>query len=73
MSAQQDFYLARASEARRDAEAATLDNVRERCLRSEAAWNEMAGRAGRTDKMRIKGEAAKAAAKAELEMSSASA
>jgi hypothetical protein len=29
-----------------------LDNVRDRCLRSEAAWAEMAARAERTEKMR---------------------
>ncbi len=63
MSNQHDFYLARAAEARADADAATLDNVRDRCLRSEAAWAEMAARAGRTEKMRAKTEAAKAAAK----------
>ena len=65
MSNQHDFYLARAAEARADADAATLDNVRDRCLRSEAAWAEMAARAGRTEKMRAKTEAAKAAAKVE--------
>ena len=65
MSAQQQFYLDRAEEARRDADAATLDNVRDRCLRSEAAWTEMAARAGRTQTMRAKVEAAKAAAKAD--------
>lgn len=58
----QDMYLARAAEARADAEAATLDNVRDRCLRSEAAWSDMADRAGRTDKMRARLEAEKAAA-----------
>lgn len=62
MSQQHEFYLARAAEARRDAEAATLDNVRERCRRSEAAWTEMADRAERTEKMRTRQEAAKAAA-----------
>jgi hypothetical protein len=65
MSNQHDFYLARAAEARADAEAATLDNVRDRCLRSEAAWSEMAARAGRTEKMRARSEAAKAAERAE--------
>ncbi len=63
MSNQQDFYNARAAEARADADAATLDNVRDRCLRSEAAWAEMAARAGRTERMRAKTEAAKAASK----------
>lgn len=59
---QHEFYLARAAEARRDAESATLDNVRERCLRSEAAWSSMAARAERGDKMRAKLEAEKATA-----------
>jgi hypothetical protein len=59
---QLDFYLTRAAEAKRDAEAATLANVRERCLRAEAAWNEMAARADRGDKMRAKLDAEKAAA-----------
>ena len=53
MSTQQ-YYLDRANEARREADAATLDNVRQRCLRSEAAWAEMAARAARTEKMRSK-------------------
>jgi hypothetical protein len=47
-----ETYLARAAEARAEADAATLDNVRDRCLRSAAAWNEMAARAERTEKMR---------------------
>jgi hypothetical protein len=59
---QLDFYLIRAAEAKRDAEAATLANVRERCLRAEAAWSEMAARADRGDKMRAKLDAEKAAA-----------
>ncbi|MDQ3139872.1 MAG: hypothetical protein M3Q15_04020, partial [Pseudomonadota bacterium] len=57
-----EFYLTRAAEARRDAEAATLANVRERCLRAEKAWGEMATRADRGDKMRARLEAEKAAA-----------
>jgi hypothetical protein len=47
-----ETYLARAEAARIDADAATLDNVRDRCLRAEAAWREMAARAERTLKMR---------------------
>jgi hypothetical protein len=47
-----ETYLARAAEARAQADAATLDNVRDRCLRSEAAWSEMAARAERTERMR---------------------
>ncbi len=59
-----ETYLARAAEARAEAEAATLDNVRHRCLRSEAAWAEMAARAERTEQMRqtLLAEKAKAAA-----------
>ena len=58
---QHDFYLARAAEARAEAAAATLANVRQRCLRSEAAWSEMAARAARTERMRARSEAEKAA------------
>ena len=58
---QHDFYLARAAEARAEAAAAKLDNVRQRCLRSEAAWSEMAARAARTERMRARSEAEKAA------------
>lgn len=52
MSAQHDYYLQRASEARAGATAATLDNVRDRWLRSEATWIEMAARCERGEKMR---------------------
>jgi len=62
MSVQHEFYLARAAEARSDADSAILANVRDRCLRSEAAWLSMAERAERTEKMRAKSEADKAAA-----------
>jgi DNA-binding transcriptional regulator YdaS (Cro superfamily) len=61
MSSQLDFYLARAAEARADAEAATLANVRERCLRAAAAWDAMAARAHRGDTMRARQEADKRA------------
>lgn len=57
-----EIYLTRAAESRDAAEAATLDNVRERCLRSEEAWILMADRAERTEKMRATLLAAKAAA-----------
>ena len=56
-----DVYLLRAEQARSEADAATLDNVRDRCLRAEAAWMEMANRAQRTEKMRDDLLAAKAA------------
>ena len=47
-----ETFLARADQARADADAATLENVRERCLRSEIAWREMAARVERTEAMR---------------------
>lgn len=56
-----ETYLARAAEARADADAANLDNVRDRCLRSAEAWNAMATRAERTEKMRATLQAHKAA------------
>jgi len=57
-----EVFLARAAEAREQADAATLDNVRDRCLRSEEAWMSMADRAVRTEKMRATLLAAKSAA-----------
>ena len=60
-----ETYRARADEARADADAATLDNVRDRCLRAEAAWAAMAARAERNHKLRAAQEAAKSAATAE--------
>ena len=62
MSTHHDFYVARAAEARADAEAASLENVRERCLRAAEAWEAMAARAHRGDVFRAKQEAEKAAA-----------
>lgn len=47
-----DTYLKRADQARADADATTLDNVRQRCLRAEAAWRAMAARAQRSETMR---------------------
>ena len=56
-----DLYRQRAEQARAEADEATLDNVRDRCLRAEAAWIEMADRAERTERMRASQEAHKAA------------
>jgi hypothetical protein len=64
MSTTHLFYRERAAEARRDADAATLDNVRDRCLRSASAWEGMAARVERTERMRAETEAKKAAAAA---------
>jgi hypothetical protein len=65
--AQREFYLERAAEARATAAAATLENVRERWLLSEASWTEMAERSERNEKMRTKLIAEKAAERAALQ------
>jgi len=59
------FYLDRADEARKQAEAATLSHVRDRCRRSAAAWTQLADRVAATEKMRQKQLLLKAAAAAE--------
>jgi hypothetical protein len=61
MSQQHDFFLARAAEARREADIATLPNVKDRCLRAVAAWESMAARVERTEKQRARVEAARLA------------
>ena len=48
-----NFYLARVEQARAEAESATLDHVRERCRRSEAAWTALADRALRSERLRV--------------------
>lgn len=70
MSAQHIFYLERAAEARAVAGAATLDNVRDRWLRSETSWIEMAARSERCEKMRAKQIADKATERAALKAAS---
>jgi hypothetical protein len=47
-----DFFLARAAQARAEGEEATLDHVRERCQRSEAAWQALADKAKRSERLR---------------------
>ncbi|WP_062344262.1 hypothetical protein [Novosphingobium sp. CCH12-A3] len=42
MAANSEFYLARAAQSAKEASEAILDNVRDRCLRSEKAWQAMA-------------------------------
>jgi glycosyltransferase A (GT-A) superfamily protein (DUF2064 family) len=65
MSVTREFYRTRAAEALRDAEAASLANVRDRCLRAAAAWEVMATRLARTERMRAETDARKAAEAAE--------
>ncbi|ANI78646.1 MULTISPECIES: hypothetical protein [Sphingobium] len=56
-------YRALAAQARSEADASSLDNVRNRCLRSEAAFLTMAHRQDLADANRARREAAAAAAK----------
>jgi len=60
-----EVYLLRAAEARADAETATLENVRERCLRAESAWIAMADRVEHAEKLRAARIAEKEAAEAQ--------
>jgi hypothetical protein len=66
MSSQYEFYRARAEEARKEAGATSLANVRERCVRAAEAWEAMAARAERSDTNRARAEAEKAAAAAAM-------
>ena len=52
MSTTSELYLARAADAAQQAEETNLANVKESCLRSEAAWRLMAERAIRSETMR---------------------
>jgi hypothetical protein len=66
MSISFEFATERAEEAAQAAETAALDNVRERALRSEAAWRDMADRARKTEESRAKREATAEAARLSL-------
>ena len=57
MSISFEFATERAEEAAHAAKTAQLDNVRERALRSEAAWRDMADRARKSEESRAKREA----------------
>ncbi|QZD94507.1 hypothetical protein [Qipengyuania gelatinilytica] len=67
MSQSYEFYCSRADEAAADAEAATLANVRERALRSEATWRGLAEQARAVAEQRQKIEEKKAEERAALE------
>ena len=47
-----DSFLRRAAQAAADADAATLENVRQRFLRAEAAWRALAQKTERSERMR---------------------
>jgi hypothetical protein len=53
MTVTRDFYLTRADEAAAAAAASSLQNVRDRELRSEAAWRAMADRVLRLEEQRV--------------------
>ncbi len=55
-----EFYCERADEAAALAEKATLDNVRDRELRSEKTWRGLAEQARKTAEERIKADAVRA-------------
>ena len=55
-----EFYRARVAQARAEADAATLEHVRERCLRSQEAWTHLAERAERQLVLRAEQEEHKA-------------
>jgi len=59
MTVTREFYLERAEQAAAEAAAATLDNVRDRALRSEAAWRTMAARQDRVAEQRVIAEEAR--------------
>jgi len=66
MSQTFEFYDSRARDAATEAEAAKLDNVRDRALRSEAAWRQLANRARQIERDRAAKVLAVAAGRAEL-------
>lgn len=60
MSQSYEFYDRQALAARADADGALLDNVRDRALRSEAAWRQLANRARQVENDRLVREQTKA-------------
>ena len=60
MTTTREFYAIRAAEARADADAAVLANVRDRCLRAAAPWLSMAQRQDLTDAGRARRDKAAA-------------
>jgi hypothetical protein len=56
VSTQSTFYLARAAEERDKAEGSSLDNVRDGHLRAAAAWDALAARSLKADRMRAEEE-----------------
>ena len=65
------YFRAQADRARADADAAQLDNVKDRAMRSVAAFEAMATSAERVTRLRADREAATAATRVDLEMETA--
>lgn len=61
-----EFFRARAAQCHAEAEEATLEHVRERCRRSEAAWSALADKAQRGERLRIEDQKRKAAEAASI-------
>ena len=68
MRVQYEFYRERAVEARAGADAATLKNIRDRWLLSEATWMDLADQSARSERMRQTLIAEKASERAALEL-----
>ncbi|HXH00502.1 MAG TPA: hypothetical protein VNI79_08865 [Sphingomicrobium sp.] len=64
MSIQSNFYQTRATEERDKATASTLHNVREGHLRAAAAWDALAARSLKADRMRVEEERRKSEVRA---------
>ena len=52
-SSSPQFFLARVEQSRVEGDGATLAHVRERCRRAEAAWQALADKAQRSERMRV--------------------
>jgi len=64
MAANSDYFLERAAECARTAAAATLANVRDQFLQSEATWRAMADKLQKAEASRAQLDAEKAAQRA---------
>ena len=65
-SHQTDFYQAQADEARARSDAASLQNVKDSQLRAAEAWEVLAARSRKSDRLRVDEALRKAEALAEL-------
>lgn len=73
MTLSYEFLITRADEAATEAHGASLDNVRQRALRSEAAWRTMAELALKMEKGKAKPKSDLQAAATETDISGSAA